>query len=192
MSGSIDKWTRNDIIDDVICGGAGIGRQARLRCVCICVWVQVPSAAPAGMPPRAIPTRPPHSRGPLLLYQVLVSAWSPGHLKCLKQTNKKGPVSGPFLFGAARRDRQGLSARSTRKRGPSGPPFHTFPPLRQKRLPLTGTAKHLKCQKTTNQCNTNLFPIEDRFGLLVFFERFKETSFRNKVYKAKKLRTHRF
>ncbi len=152
LSGSIDKWTRNDIIDDVICGGAGIGRQARLRCVCICVWVQVPSAAP----------------------------------------NKKGPVSGPFLFGAARRDRQGLSARSTRKRGPSGPPFHTFPPLRQKRLPLTGTAKHLKCQKTTNQCNTNLFPIEDRFGLLVFFERFKETSFRNKVYKAKKPRTHHF
>ena len=29
------------------CESAGIGRQARLRCVCLGVWVQVPSLAPA-------------------------------------------------------------------------------------------------------------------------------------------------
>ena len=34
-------------------GSAGIGRQARLRCVCAGVWVQVPSAAPKGLPPLA-------------------------------------------------------------------------------------------------------------------------------------------
>ena len=34
-----------------ICGGAGIGRQARLRGVCASVWVQVPSTAPK-IPPR--------------------------------------------------------------------------------------------------------------------------------------------
>ena len=48
---ALDKIVLDVIIDNAICGGAGIGRQARLRCVCICVWVQVPSAAPAKEPP---------------------------------------------------------------------------------------------------------------------------------------------
>ena len=76
----------------------------------------------------------------LIQVQVLLSA-----------PNKKGPVSGPFLFGALCRDRRGLSARSTRKGGPGGPPFLHFSPLKQKQLPLTGFAKHLKCQKATKQ-----------------------------------------
>lgn len=72
-------------------------------------------------------------------------------LDCPPAPNKKGPVSGPFLFGAPCRDRRGLSARSTRKGGPGGPPFLHFSPLKQKQLPLTGFAKHLKCQKATKQ-----------------------------------------
>lgn len=81
-----------------------------------------------GVAAEARPTCPPLSRGALPLYKILAGTWSPKHPKCFTPTNKKGPVSGPFLFGAARRDRQGLSDRSTRKRGPSGPPFHTFSP----------------------------------------------------------------
>ena len=37
------------------------------------------------------------------------------------------------------------------KRLCGGSLFTFFPPLRQKRLPLTGVAKHLKCQETTRR-----------------------------------------
>ena len=53
----------------------------------------------------------------LIQVQVLLSA-----------PNKKGPVSGPFLFGAPCRDRRGLSARSTRKGGSLRAPLFTLFP----------------------------------------------------------------
>ena len=53
-----------------------------------------------------------------------------------------------IVFGAPRYGWRGLSARSMQTEEPSAPSSH-FPPLRQKRLPLTSAAKHLKCQETT-------------------------------------------